>query len=155
MAPSRKLSRGQNEVINQAIPVRPCGRSEAIRPAASCHDDPVKRTRGQSVWTPERRAAAAERARKHKPFRHSTGPRTASGKARSRLNAWKHGSYCQSAKNLRMALRRYSLFLKDINKMVTQEQRRRRTLESSFPIGANPAIKASCFPEQDKIRSQK
>ncbi len=45
-----------------------------------------KRTRGQSVWTPERRARAAARARRNKPWLHSTGPRTAAGKAVSRYN---------------------------------------------------------------------
>lgn len=103
MAAARKLSGGQKEVIN--------------------HPPPPKRKRGQSVWTPERRAAAAERARRLKPSRHSTGPKTAAGKARSSLNAWKHGFYCKGAKDLRSALRRYNQFLKDINRMISAAKR--------------------------------
>lgn len=40
-------------------------------------------------WTPERRAAARERALKNKPWEHSTGPKTAAGKARVSQNARK------------------------------------------------------------------
>lgn len=42
-------------------------------------------------WPPRRRAEAAARARIHKPWRFSTGPRTGQGKARVSLNARKHG----------------------------------------------------------------
>ena len=42
-------------------------------------------------WTEERRKAQAERCRKNKPWEKSTGPRTAEGKARSSMNAFKDG----------------------------------------------------------------
>lgn len=42
-----------------------------------------------SAWTPERRAAQAERIRQTKPWTASTGPRTAEGKASSSRNAYK------------------------------------------------------------------
>lgn len=42
-----------------------------------------------SAWTPERRAAQAERIRQTKPWAASTGPRTAEGKASSSRNAFK------------------------------------------------------------------
>lgn len=42
-----------------------------------------------SAWTPERRAAQAERIRQTKPWAASTGPRTAEGKASSSRNAYK------------------------------------------------------------------
>ncbi len=42
-------------------------------------------------WTPERRLAAAERARRHKIWTHSTGPKTQEGKAIVSQNAFKHG----------------------------------------------------------------
>lgn len=44
-----------------------------------------------SKWTPERRAAQAERARALKPWMQSTGPRTKAGKKRVSKNAIKHG----------------------------------------------------------------
>ena len=42
-------------------------------------------------WSPERRARQAELIRAIKPWKMSTGPRTAAGKARTAANALKHG----------------------------------------------------------------
>ncbi len=53
-----------------------------------------------SPWTPERRAAQAERIRAQKPWEHSTGPRTKSGKKRVSKNAVRHG---EARAKLRMA----------------------------------------------------
>lgn len=46
-------------------------------------------------WTEERRRAAAARIRQNKPWEKSIGPRTAAGKARSSMNALKHGHRCR------------------------------------------------------------
>ena len=43
------------------------------------------------TWTPEQRQQQAEAIRRWSPWAHSTGPRTAEGKARSLGNAWKGG----------------------------------------------------------------
>ncbi len=40
-------------------------------------------------WTPERRARQAELIRSWRPWERATGPRTAEGKARTSLNAYK------------------------------------------------------------------
>ena len=40
-------------------------------------------------WTPERRARQAELIRSWRPWERSTGPRTAEGKARASLNAYR------------------------------------------------------------------
>jgi hypothetical protein len=42
-----------------------------------------------TAWTPERRAAQAARLRERKPWQKSTGPATAEGKARAKLNGLK------------------------------------------------------------------
>lgn len=44
-----------------------------------------------SGWTPERRAKAAERMRRRKPWEKSTGPKTEAGKATASRNAYKGG----------------------------------------------------------------
>jgi hypothetical protein len=48
-----------------------------------------------TAWTDERRKKQAERARATKPWEKSSGPKTAKGKARSSLNAYKHGGRCR------------------------------------------------------------
>ena len=42
-------------------------------------------------WTPEQRQQQAERIRDWRPWEHSTGPRTAEGKAAASRNGWKGG----------------------------------------------------------------
>lgn len=44
-----------------------------------------------TAWSPERRAKHAAAIRRWKPWTKSTGPKTASGKARAAQNATKHG----------------------------------------------------------------
>jgi hypothetical protein len=42
-------------------------------------------------WTPEQRQQQAEAIRRWSPWAHSTGPRTAEGKAAASRNGWKGG----------------------------------------------------------------
>lgn len=43
-------------------------------------------------WTPERRQRASEQIRQWRPWEHSTGPKTESGKARVARNSYKGGT---------------------------------------------------------------
>ena len=59
-------------------------------------------------WTPERRARQAQAIRRWRSWEHSTGPRTAGGKARSARNAYMGGHWRldrELLKTLRQALR--------------------------------------------------
>ena len=56
-------------------------------------------------WTPERRARQAELIKTWRPWEHSTGPKSAAGKAVVAKNAWTGGT--------RQALRRLSRALRE------------------------------------------
>ncbi len=62
-------------------------------------------------WTEERRKAQAERCRIHKPWEKSTWPRTAQGKAISRLNAVKSGQYARGANEFSKILTAHREFM--------------------------------------------
>lgn len=68
----------------------------------------------KSGWTPERRAAARERALENKPWEKSTGPRTKDGKRISSGNAFRHGYRSDFISELRTYLHDQALFLKDV-----------------------------------------
>lgn len=55
-------------------------------------------------WTPERRARHAAAMRRWSPWTKSTGPKTASGKARSSRNAYKHGERSIEVRLLRAVM---------------------------------------------------
>jgi hypothetical protein len=59
----------------------------------------------KNVWTPERRAAQAERLRLRQPWKKSTGPASAAGKAKASRNALQHGWYSAEIDEIRAYLR--------------------------------------------------
>jgi len=62
-------------------------------------------------WTSEARAKQAALAHERKPWRHSTGPKKADGKARTRWNAYKHGLDSAPAIKLRRLFREHTRML--------------------------------------------
>ncbi len=68
-----------------------------------------------SGWTPERRRLQAERIRQRKPWLHSTGPRTAAGKAVSSRNALVHGMRSRARRVLCYLLRVQRDFVRNLN----------------------------------------
>lgn len=65
-----------------------------------------------SPWTAERRAQHSLAIRQWAPWKKSTGPRTVAGKAKSCMNAFKHGQYCRQAYEFRAALRYRMAYLR-------------------------------------------
>lgn len=101
------------------------------------------------TWTPEQRARQAEACRCHKPSRHATGPKTAGGKAKSRLNALKHGRRSAETrarlKMLQDALRAQCRYLDHVRFVIKLQNAllKHRKLEQSrqkSPIPANELI---------------
>ena len=82
-------------------------------------------------WTLERRARASARALETQPWRHATGPRSETGKARSAMNGLKHG-YRSRAHIFEMRRARYLLRLTARNIAILRLHLRIRRLEQSL-----------------------
>lgn len=85
----------------------------------------------QRSWTPARRAACAARARFHKPWRFSTGPKTAAGKSKVAQNGYKHGLHGVAFRSLKDALRCQNRFLRIIRHALKE---RRRLIRAQLKI---------------------
>jgi hypothetical protein len=72
-------------------------------------------------WTEERRKQQAERIRRTRPWEKSTGPKTAAGKKRSSLNAWKHGGRCRVMDEYRHLLALNRVFVKQFVSLYKME----------------------------------
>jgi len=65
-------------------------------------------------WPEKRRQKQAETCRKTKPWKHTTGPKTRTGKATSSQNALKSGLHTAEMRALRKALSKQTKFLRDL-----------------------------------------
>lgn len=74
-------------------------------------DTPTNPTKG---WTERRRKQQACNARRNKPWQSATGPKTAEGKAASRMNALKHGHRAAGYDALRTAMRLGHEFIRHV-----------------------------------------
>lgn len=79
----------------------------------------LTRTRG---WPPERRRAQAERCRRARPWRFSTGPRSALGRTKVRFNALKHGNRRFVWRELRHVLARHRQCLRELNVWIARRE---------------------------------
>jgi len=89
------------------------------------------RSGAKAGWTVERRARQSARARETQPWRHATGPRSETGKARSAMNGLKHG-YRSRAHIFEMRRARYLLRLTARNIAILRLHLRIRRLEQSL-----------------------
>lgn len=85
-------------------------------------------TNHKSSWTPERRAAARERALKNKPWEKSTGPRTKQGKRVSSGNAFRHGLRSEVYRQIKTYLRDQQEFMRI---MVKMDDKTRKMMQSN------------------------
>ncbi len=69
-------------------------------------------------WSAEARKKQAMRIRQQQPWKHSTGPKSAAGKARSAMNAYKHGHFSAPAKQLRRLLHAQAHLLREMKQRV-------------------------------------
>ena len=90
-------------------------------PRAQKNQNPCKanywRKAMSNGWTPERRLQQAAAIRRWQPWSQSTGPRTASGKAKVARNADKSGQWREERelmKQLRQALREQREFVREV-----------------------------------------
>ncbi|HEY8190934.1 MAG TPA: hypothetical protein VIG74_00815, partial [Alphaproteobacteria bacterium] len=77
--------------------------------------EPKRRRR--NGWTPERRARQAALIRTWRPWTRSTGPKTAAGKMRTRLNAQTHGFRGARGREFYAAIREQRKLLRAINQL--------------------------------------
>lgn len=80
-------------------------------------------------WTAESRKKQAEIARKHKPWTRSTGPKTDAGKAKSALNATKHGYRSREGQEFLATMR---AIRKCRIKLLARDKMRRKMLRLLF-----------------------
>lgn len=86
-------------------------------------------------WPPQRRAQQAARLRARRIWLQSTGPRTATGKAKSRHNAVKSGHYCETPeRRVGRALRAQERFLKLVRLWLRATDPRNRHADPALPV---------------------
>ena len=95
-------------------------------------------------WTAAARQKQSEIQKTRQSWKHSTGPKTMVGKARSSRNAYKHGLKSRAAAEIRESLRNHSKFLTYINHCITAARRKKRldamlaTFNTTSPTPSSP-----------------
>lgn len=101
-------------------------------------------------WTPERRARYAALARLSQPWRHSTGPRTAAGKARVAMNALRNGyrskAWRLKAQRIRQAIRLCAHTLLLVRVLRQQQDRVASPVSRGNRLGRDHASRCDISP---------
>ena len=74
----------------------------------------ARKPRSHSGWSPERRARQSAMMKSAQIWKKSTGPRTKKGKARSALNATKHGHRGREWRHYYALLARQRVYVRDV-----------------------------------------
>jgi hypothetical protein len=80
------------------------------------------------TWTPEQKAAQAEKIRRWKPWENSTGPKTLEGKERAKMNAFKNGLHTAEHQLLREGLAHQRIFVRNTALYMMAEEKFRKIL---------------------------
>ncbi len=97
------------------------------------------------IWTDSDRQAAADRARLHRPWAKSTGPRSFAGKNISARNSYKHGRFTYEKQILRWYVRLAALRVKQLNAHFQHYLHKRENeliRKWGLPTPSHPDIKA-------------
>lgn len=86
---------------------------KSARPSAK-GEAPAAKKKNNKGWSARRRKQQACNARRNKPWKNATGPKTPEGKAKVSRNAYKSGAYAADMEHLRQALKYNRLFLKHV-----------------------------------------
>ena len=104
------------------------------------------RRRRPKNWTPERRARQAALIRTWQPWRHATGPRTESGKARCVMNALRHGfrsrEHIETARlarhTLRVAARNIAIIRAHLRELRQQRKEEKMVPQDRIELSTYP-----------------
>jgi hypothetical protein len=124
----KKNSKRENELLKRGIAQRDQVLAPSRRAANAARP---KRPKG---WSLERRARQAALIRNWRPWKHSTGPKTAAGKARCCDNALKHGLADRAQRDRRRAVRHECKMARQVLLLAAHNLRTYKALPVCGPI---------------------
>jgi len=94
----------------------------------------------QRQWTPEKRAKQRQIINDNKPWRKSTGAKTARGKRNSSQNALKHGGHSQSFADLKAKLKEMEAIRRAIHKQTWEKIRVFHEIRAKTRLMSKPTL---------------
>jgi hypothetical protein len=134
LEPREKISRKRSNGESKSSSGTKCLRRRRRRAFSA------RSNRSRKGWSAERRARQAALIRSWAPWRRSTGPKTGAGKARSAMNALKHGGRSQAKireyQRIRYVLRLAAQNIERVRLLIRLRDARPRIKYKFLPSGA-------------------